>query len=135
MGGRAVSETFSTQAVISVGGQYHCCDFDELHRMATYMTGDEGLMTHQLIPALDLMIPEVRRQFPWLADLRYPPKDSGSDRILAWAAEMAERYGPTHEVEAALHEAWGVHDPIADLRRLAPGKPIIAVLGRPGDER
>jgi hypothetical protein len=119
---------FTTQALISVAREYFCADVAEVHDLAAHMTGDRGLMTHQLIIALPLMETELLLEFPWLRDLDLPPEGTPSERILAWAADMATEHGPRHGVSAgSLAAHWGQRDPIADLQRLAPGKPIIAV--------
>lgn len=84
--------TFSTQAIISVGREYHCTrDVAEIHNTA--------------------------------------------ERILTWADDMAAQHGPRHEVDPMPSEAWGARDPIADLKRLMPDKPIIGVIMDRGREQ
>lgn len=108
---------------------------DGVHRILTFLTGDDCLMTHQLPAACEAMAPVLLRQLPWLASLSTPP-DGPSEEKLAWRDWAELEYGTEHEVTAA-PEVWGTHNPIQDLVDIVgPDRviPVVIAPSTPEDE-
>jgi hypothetical protein len=101
---------------------------DDVYELLGYLTGDRGLMTHQLPSAARIAEPYLIDQHPWLKDV---PDHGGyikdSDTARKWRQAMAILFGEWHEVEALPAEAWGTHDPIADLAEMVGVDRVIVV--------
>lgn len=103
---------------------------EAVYDLCGYMTGEKGLMTHQLPRASHECEPSLREQFPDLATLTMPdpwPEGDPQTVVLGWLAEQVEKYGETRTVQPL---AAGDHtriDPITELRMMRPDMPIFAV--------
>ena len=123
--------TITTGALVSrehVGGVY---------KILSFMTG-ESLFTHQLPRAARECEPELRRQFPDLAEIEAPEWDviAGGSwdslnpeekqvAVYGWLDGLAERYGATREVAPLPAEDHTSIDPVTELRMMRPDAPII----------
>ncbi len=101
---------------------------DGLYDILTWMTGDD-LFTHQIPRAVDECREPLLAQHPPLARVHVPAAlGEGSreraQRVLArWLAGQAATYG------APLPPGGHAYvDPLAELRAMMPGKPVIAIV-------
>ena len=100
-----------------------------IYDILNYMTGD-NLFTHQLPRASDECQPYLLEQMPWLVDVELGA-DAGAEGwdweawLLCQVAEHGE-YHPVHPIPIDDHD---VIDPIVELERMMPNKPIIVVTG------
>lgn len=102
---------------------------DGVYQLLNHLTGD-NLFTHQLPMAGAKMRLYLEQQFPWLIGLTPPSMEGVADRkavLEAWLAEVSAAHGEQHEVVPPSSSAWGEHDPIEDLRKVAPHAKIIGV--------
>lgn len=98
---------------------------DGVYRVLNHMTGD-SLYTHQLPLASDAVLPDIREQHPWTAEVTPPERFASEAHVHQWVAEQAARYGEWHDL-TPVPQAWGSHDPIADFTRQYPGKRMLVV--------
>lgn len=103
---------------------------DGIYDVLNWMTSDD-LYTHQLPRAMDEAKPEVLRQHPDLADLPVPADFAGKADVEAWLAEQVARFGEYRDLTPLPAGDHAVIDPIAELRMMAPDKPIIVVTAEP----
>jgi hypothetical protein len=99
---------------------------DGLYDVLGYMTGDRGVMTHQLPLASDAVRPDIRQQHPWVDEVEPPEEFRDKAHVEAFVAEMSAKYGEQHALTPA-PQSWGEHDPIADLAEMVPPEKIIVV--------
>ena len=97
-----------------------------LYEILNWMTGD-NLFTHQLPRASDECAPSLRAQFPDLAAV-VPPEFSGEAEVWTWLAAQVEAHGETREVAPLREDEHTYVDPITELHKMAPGKPVIGVI-------
>lgn len=88
-----------------------------VHSLLTFMTGDDGLMTHQLPAAAELMKPLLREQFSDLAKVDCSPVHDAASFVV-WMDLMVKKYGETREVPRPPRELWGEHNPLVDLAKM-----------------
>ena len=103
---------------------------EALYDVLGFVTGEEGLMTHQLPRACRECEPYLREQFPDLAAIEMPDPWPDGDRqtvVYAWLDEQVARYGQTRTVQQMPAENHTRIDPISELRMMRPDMPIIAV--------
>ena len=119
------ARTFPTTTILTAyTGRMLTRDIGDLYDILGYLTGDTGIMTHQLGDAADAVKPDMARQLPWLPDAptlpAIPDDVTGHAReriILDYIDTVNTQYGPEHELTPA-PEAWGEHDPLADLDKM-----------------
>ena len=104
---------------------------DGIYDILNWMTGD-NLFTHQLPRACDECAPSLRAQFPDLAAV-VPPEFSGEAEVWTWLAAQVEAHGETREVAPLREDEHTYVDPITELHKMAPGKPVITVVVPDGD--
>lgn len=129
-----MAKTFPTGDLVSVSTGYVMPPngIGGIYGLLNHLTGD-NLMTHQLPMAGEQMRPHLEQQFPWLVGLQPPILDGVEDGAIrkatleAWVAEVSAAHGEQHEVVPPPSSVWGEHDPIEDLRKVAPNAKIIAV--------
>jgi hypothetical protein len=112
--------TVTTGRLVSprhVDGVYDICNF---------MTGD-NLFTHQLPRAMDECAPSLREHFPDLAAVEVPEEFSGEEAVAEWLAGVVAEHGETRDVTPLAPEDHMHMNPFAELERMAPGKPVIAI--------
>ena len=100
---------------------------DGIYDICNFMTGD-NLFTHQLPRAMDECAPSLREQFPDLAAVEVPEYVKDEASVGQWLAHIASTCG-SHRMVAPLAPEDHTHmDPFSELERIAPGKPVIAVV-------
>lgn len=99
---------------------------DGVHRLLDYMTGDT-LFTHQLPRACDECKPALLAQYPFLAKVETPDEFDGKSHVDSWLDSLVAEHGAEFEVQPLDSGDHTRINPIAELRMMAPGKPIIAV--------
>ncbi|GAB3251842.1 DUF7736 domain-containing protein [Kineosporia babensis] len=99
---------------------------DGLYDLLGWMTGD-NLMTHQLPSASRIAQPYLEDQHPWLKDVTVPDWINSQATLEKWLSEIVPVLGEMHAVEQMPAMAWGVHDPIEDLRAIRPDLPIVTI--------
>lgn len=104
-----------------------------VYRILNHLTGDD-LMTHQLPAATEAMAPYLIAQLPELAAVDPPEQFDGVAHVESWLAEQVAEHGEWHEITAPSSALWGEHDPIQELRDMAPHLDIV-VVELPPDER
>ena len=100
-----------------------------LQDILTFMTGDRGLTTHQLMPACDVMRPALIAEHPWLENVTIPD-DLTIERFVEWATTIAVEAGGIRVTVTAHPELWGDHDPLDDLdaiRNPEDTRPVIII--------
>jgi len=98
-----------------------------VHRILDHLTGDV-LFTHQLPAAMEAVQAGLVNQHPWLAEVVVPETVCDEATASAFVNEMAAKYGAEHVVRA-VPEAWGRHDPLADLQSmLRPDQQVMVVV-------
>lgn len=97
-----------------------------VYELLDYMTGN-SLMTHQLPRAGRECAPWLVAQHPWLADIPEPKGLDSLEDCRAWLEPLADRYGAEVVVQPVPEGAHERRDPIAELREMAPDKPIVVV--------
>lgn len=127
MWGCVVSRAFHIGDLLTITTGRLLCPVGNLYAVLGYMTGDQGVMTHQLALAMDAVRPDVLAQHPWAGEVQPPGEFRDEAHVLAFVAEMAAKYGGWHELTPA-PQSWGTHDPLADFGRLFPGVPVIPVV-------
>ena len=97
-----------------------------VYRILNHLTGD-NLFTHQLPAACRIAEPYLLDQHPWLLGIDLPDELSSLDLLQEFLTSIERTHGARHSVAPMPPEAWGHHDPIADLLLLTNGKPVIVV--------
>ena len=98
-----------------------------VYEILNWMTG-ESLFTHQLPRASRECRPSLVEQFPDLAAVVFPSELRGDEAaIFAWLEAAVALYGETREVAPLAIEDHTPIDPIAELKMMRPGSPIIEV--------
>lgn len=97
-----------------------------IYALLNHMTGD-NLMTHQLPRAAEECKPHLLAKFPQLAEVVTPDEFADEAHVWRWLAEQCERFGTWFEVTPLAAEDHTVIDPIAELRMIRPGMPIVSV--------
>lgn len=92
--------TLTTGQVITLGDGRLACEIGQVYEALNGLL-DDNLMTHQLPRAARFVEPQVREEFPWVADL--PPLDlegvdDASAAVLAWVEQISVEHGPLHEM-------------------------------------
>ena len=96
---------------------------DGVYAILNYMTGDK-LFTHQLPRACRECEPWLRRQFPWLNEIR--ADGVGRDNWQQWLDKCIATYGEHHDVEPIPQDDHDRIDPLADLQEMV-GKDRVIV--------
>lgn len=103
---------------------------EAVYDLCGYMTGEVGLMTHQLPRACREAEPTLREQFPDLASLEWPdqwPEGDPKTVVYGWLAEQVERYGEDREVRPLAPADHTRIDPVEELTMMRPDAEIIVV--------
>jgi hypothetical protein len=99
-----------------------------VYKILEWMSGEEGLMTHQLPRVSRECEPYLIAQFPELTAEDVPTDyPDGMDDVMAYLATLYPKYGERVAVARIPREAHTEVDPIAELKMLRPDAPIIAV--------
>lgn len=101
-----------------------------LYKILGHMTGEPGLMTHQLPRACRESEPSLRKQFPDLAAIPIPdpwPEGDPQTVVYDWLDEQVEKYGSHRWVEPLAPEDHTSIDPVEELRMMRPDAEIIVV--------
>ncbi|WP_323986224.1 DUF7736 domain-containing protein [Microbacterium plantarum] len=96
---------------------------DGIYDLCNFMTG-ENLMTHQLPRASREAEPFLREQHPDLTSEPIPEITS-RDEAEAWLKTLYPKYGETVTVKNLDPADHTVIDPIAEIKMMRPGLPII----------
>lgn len=102
-----------------------------MYDLLGYMTGEPGLMTHQLPRASREVEPHLRAQFPDLATLTIPSEWPEGDRktvVMDWLAEQVARYGEDRWVEPLAPDEHTHINPLDELAMMRPDLPVIGVV-------
>lgn len=94
-----------------------------LYDVLNHMTGD-NLFTHQLPRAVGECAPEILRQHPDLAEVRFPEGLAGKAAVLAWLADQVALYGETRSITPLASEDHMHIDPLTEMEMLKPGRVI-----------
>lgn len=123
---------FHIHAVVSVATEIMVCDsFGDIHELLDFML-DKKHFTHELPTAFRLAHPSLLEQHPWLAELTPPEGDA--EAVKTWRAQVAEEHGELVDVAPAPNAEWAASDPLENLDKIAPNKPVIVVTA-PGARR
>lgn len=108
---------------------------DALYDLYGFMTGERGLMTHQLPRAARECDEALREQFPDLVDFPIPDWDfEGKSReealavVTAWAEGVAAEHGPTRVVRRLAVADHTRIDPLTEFAMLRPDAAVIPVV-------
>lgn len=101
-----------------IGAVYDICE---------WMTGEEGLMTHQLSRVSREIEPFLREQHPELAAVKVPAGIDSMEKALAFLATLYPRFGETVAVARIPSVEHTAIDPIAEIKMIRPDLPIIGV--------
>lgn len=119
------TKSFPLAEVLSVTTGILVSDMGGIYRVLNHMTGD-NLFTHQLGRAMGEAAPHILAQHPQLADVTVPA-GLGPSTVDAFITEMAERFGPTVDLEPMPAEAHMHIDPLDELAMRWPDKSVIVV--------
>lgn len=123
---------FSTAVILTAYREkFLLDDIGKLYDFLGFMTGDRGIMTHQLVPAADAIKPALLEQLPWLGDVPeltpIPDNVTAKQHVGDYLADVCAVYGVEHDLHPA-PETWGVHDPLDDLDAITEGKPVVPIV-------
>lgn len=112
-----------------------------LYDLYGFMTGESGLMTHQLPRAADECEASLAAQFPEFVDFPIPDWnfkgvswDEAMAVVTAWAESVAAEHGSTRLVRALDPMDHTRIGPLAELSMLRPDAAVIAVGIKPDQE-
>lgn len=141
-----MSETkqFGIGAILTITGEALMCDIGDVYKILGWLTGEEGLMTHQLPRASRESEGFLREQFPDLAAVEIPvwteipgwSAMGGEEKrtsIEAWLTDLGTKVGPTRDVPRLPAEDHTHIDPLTELQMLRPDAPVIVVNATPED--
>lgn len=99
-----------------------------VYKILEWMSGEDGLMTHQLPRVSRECEPYLIRQFPELTSEDVPAAyPGGMDDVMAYLATLYPKYGEFVDVERIPDGDHTAIDPIAEIRMMRPDLPIITV--------
>lgn len=123
-----MNREYSLGAVLTVtsGG---CClaDLDEIYAILGYLTGEEGVMTHQLPRLIRECQQPLIEQHPQFAGVTLPEGVQGKTAVLAWLAEREAQFGSRISVEPIDPINHTRIDPLTELDQMRGGKPFIVM--------
>lgn len=106
---------------------------DAVYDILTFMTGDEGLMTHQLSRAMEECQPHLLRQHPQLASVPLPERFDGEADVMAWLSAQVATFGEYLEVAPLAPEDHTRIDPLTELAMNYPHLTVVPVEVPDGD--
>ena len=99
-----------------------------VYEILEYMSGEKGLMTHQLIRVSDEVKPYLVQQHPELAKVVVPDGLNDWDSVFGWMdTELYDKFGEMIPVSPIPKEAHTMIDPISELSMRAPHMKIVVV--------
>lgn len=105
----------STGILMPDGGDH---PIDGMYAILGHLTG-RSLFTHELPQAMDMVRPELARQFPWLPFIApergVMEREAYVEVLVAWAAEMSAAHGAEHIVVPMPDEPMATVDPMAGM--------------------
>lgn len=99
-----------------------------VYKILEWMSGEEGLMTHQLPRVSRECKPYLIEQFPELTSEDVPTSyPGGRGDVMAYLATLYPKYGERVQVARIPREAHTEIDPIAEIKMIRPDLPIITI--------
>ena len=98
-----------------------------VYDICEWMSGQEGLMTHQLPRVSREIEPYLRQQHPELAAVKVPGGIDSEQKALAFLATLYPRFGETVPVARIPEVDHTEIDPIAEIKMIRPDLPIIGL--------
>lgn len=128
-----MKKTFQLADVLTLTTGRLLTDFHKLHELAEHIAG-HPIWTHEFADKklCDRLRERVFEQYPALRDALMIPIQEGVDpavirlRIHEYLKENQEKFGAEFEFEQGGETR--TENPIESLQRIAPGKPVLAVV-------
>lgn len=105
-----------------------------VYKILEWMTGQEGLMTHQLPRVSRECEPYLREQFPELTSEEVPDTINSRETADAYLTTLYPRHGERVSVARIPDVAHTAIDPISELQMHHPGKTIVLLRGEGGEQ-